>query len=141
MSYLPWAVLALVGYTLVPVLLRIATTGPHAVPSDVATLLTNAMLVGVVGVLVALTDQPVVTHLRGPNAGYMFVAGLCLTVGILAYYRALARGPVSVVTPIFGMFLVTSSIIGIAVLGEAPTPRKLLGIALAVVAIGLVSIE
>jgi len=39
------------------------------------------------------------------------------------------------------MFLVTSSIVGIAALGEAPTPRKLLGIALAVVAIALVSIE
>jgi transporter family protein len=141
MSYLPWAVLALVGYTLVPVLLRIATTEPHAVPSDVAMLLTNGLLVSVVGTLVVATDQPVVPHLRGPNAGYVLAAAVCLTVGILAYYRALARGPVSVVTPIFGMFLVTSSIIGIAVLGEAPTPRKLLGIVLAVVAIGLVSIE
>ena len=141
MSYLPWAVLALVGYTLVPVLLRIATTGPNAVPSDVAMLLTNGLLVGVVSTLIAVTDQPVVPHLRGPNAGYILAAGICLTVGILAYYRALARGPVSVVTPIFGMFLVTSSILGIAVLGEAPTPRKLAGIVLAVVAVALVSIE
>ena len=133
--------LALVGYTLVPILLRIATTGPNAVPSDVALFLTNGLLISVVAVFVGVTDQPVVPHLRGPNAGYVFAAGICLTVGILAYYRALARGPVSVVTPIFGMFLVTSSIIGIAVLGEAPTPRKLLGITLAVVAIALVSIE
>jgi transporter family protein len=141
MSYLPWALVALVGYTLVPVLLRVATTGPNAVPSDVAMLLTNGLLIGVVGTLVVATDQPVVSHLRGPNAGYILAAGVCLTVGILAYYRALARGPVSVVTPIFGMFLVTSSILGIAVLGEAPTPRKLAGIVLAVVAVALVSIE
>jgi len=141
MSYLPWALLALVGYTLVPVLLRVATTGPNAVPSDVAMLLTNGLLISVVSTLVVATDQPVLSHIRGPNAGYILAAGGCLTVGILAYYRALARGPVSVVTPIFGMFLVTSSILGIAVLGETPTPRKLLGIVLAVAAVALVSIE
>ena len=141
MSYLPWAIVALLGYTLVPVLLRVATTGPNAVPSDVAMLITNVLLVGVVGVLVGVTDQPVVPHLRGPKAAYILAAGGCLTLGILAYYRALARGPVSVVTPIFGMFLVTSSILGIAVLDEPLTGRKLLGIAFAVLAVYLVSVE
>jgi len=83
----------------------------------------------------------VTPHLDSPKLWYTLAAGLFLGVGILAYYRALSLGPVSVVTPVFGMFLVTSSIIGIAVLGESLTTRKLLGIALAVVAVYLVTFE
>ena len=67
----------------------------------------------------------------------MIGAGLFLTVGILAYYRALSTGPISVVTPIYGMFLVGSSIIGIVALGDPLSIRKATGIALAVVAIYL----
>jgi transporter family protein len=141
MSYLPWAILALGAYTLVPVLMRVATTGPNAIPSDVATMLSNLVLVVVAGVVIVGTGQQVTPHLDSPKLRYPIAAGVFLGIGILAYYRALSLGPVSVVTPVFGMFLVTSSIVGIAVLGEPLTPRKLLGIALAVVAVYLVTVE
>ncbi|ERH07684.1 MAG: putative membrane protein [Halonotius sp. J07HN4] len=141
MSYLPWAIVALVGYTLVPVLLRIATTGPDAVPSDVAVIISNTVLLLFATTIVIGTDQQVTTHLSSPKLWYVVAGGLCLAVGILAYYRALALGPVSVVTPVFGMFLVTSSVVGIAVLGEALTARKTVGIGLAVIAVYLVTVE
>jgi Predicted membrane protein len=141
MSYLPWAIVALVGYTLVPVLLRIATTGPDAVPSDVAVIISNTVLLFFATTVVIGTDQQVTTHLSSPKLWYVVAGGLCLAVGILAYYRALALGPVSVVTPVFGMFLVTSSVVGIAVLGEALTARKTVGIGLAVIAVYLVTVE
>ena len=141
MSYLPWAIVALVGYTLVPVLLRIATTGPDAVPSDVAVIISNTVLLLVATTVVIGTDQQVTTHLSSPKLWYVIAGGLCLAVGILAYYRALALGPVSVVTPVFGMFLVTSSVVGIAVLGESLTARKTVGICLAVIAVYLVTVE
>ena len=47
----------------------------------------------------------------------------------------------SVVSPIFGMFLVLSSIIGITFLNESLTARKAAGILLGVVAVYLVSVE
>jgi Predicted membrane protein len=141
MSYLPWAIVALVGYTLVPVLLRIATTGPDAVPSDVAVIISNTVLLFFATTVVIGTDQQVTTHLSSPKLWYVIAGGLCLAVGILAYYRALALGPVSVVTPVFGMFLVTSSVVGIAVLGEPLTTRKAVGIGLAVIAVYLVTVE
>ena len=56
----------------------------------------------------------------------MYAAGilLAIAIAIVTYYRALELGPVSVVTPIFGTFLVLSSIIGIAFLDEPFTLRK-----------------
>ena len=85
MSYLPWAIVALVGYTLVPVLLRIATTGPDAVPSDVAVIISNTVLLFVATTVVIGTDQQVTTHLSSPKLWYVIAGGLCLAVGILAY--------------------------------------------------------
>ncbi len=69
----------------------------------------------------------------------MYGAGIALTVGIIAYYYALEAGPVSVVVPVFGTFLVLSSLIGIVALDEEFTIRKAAGIVLAGAAIWLVS--
>jgi len=141
MSYLPWALGALAAYTLVPLLMRVATTGADAIPSDVATIISNSVLVvGALAVIVG-TDQRVTPHLSSSKIPYALAAGICLAIGILAYYRALSLGPVSVVTPVFGMFLVTSSIFGMALLDEPVTARKIAGIGFAVFAVYLVTIE
>ncbi|MGM0604918.1 MAG: EamA family transporter [Halobacteriota archaeon] len=141
MNYLPWAILALAAYTVVAPLMRIATTGDGALPSDVATMISNTVLVVAAAGVVLATNQSLSTHLTSPKVPYALAAGLFLAVGILAYYRALSLGPVSVVTPVFGLFLVTSSILGIVALGEGATARKLLGIGFAVLAVYLVTVE
>jgi len=141
MSYLPWALGALGAYTLVPLLMRVATTGPDAIPSDVATVISNSILVvGALAVVVG-TDQNVTPYLSSQKIPYAVAAGVFLAVGILAYYRALSLGPVSVVTPVFGMFLVTSSIFGMAFLDEPVTARKIAGIGFAVLAVYLVTVD
>lgn len=137
-SYLVWAFLALVSYTLVSPLVSFAS---RDVPSNVVALITNGILaVAALGVVIYASD-PVVPYLTHPKAPYMYAAGIALTVGILAYYRALALGPVSIVVPIFGMFLVGSSAIGIVFLEESLTARKVVGIGLAVLAVYLTSVE
>lgn len=141
MNYLPWAVVALAAYTLVPLLMRVATTGSDAIPSDVATIISNTILIVAALAVVVGTNQRVAPHLGSSKLPYAVAAGVFLAIGILAYYRALALGPVSVVTPVFGLFLVTSSILGIVILGESVTARKLLGIGFAVLAIYFVTIE
>ncbi|WP_129117026.1 EamA family transporter [Halegenticoccus tardaugens] len=141
MNYLPWAILALAAYSLVAPLMSVATTGQVKVPSDVAALFANSILVVVTVGVIAYTDQGIAGYLTHPKSPYIYAAGVCLAVGILAYYRALALGPVSVVAPIFGMFLAVSSLIGVAFLHESLTARKLLGIAFAVLAVYLVSVE
>lgn len=137
-GYLPWAFLGLLAYTFVAPLMKVATS---AIPSNVAVFISNLILVGAAGVVVLFTDGSVTPYLTHPKAPYAYAAGLALAVGIIAYYRALAVGPVSVVTPIFGMFLVTSSLIGITVLGESLTIRKAAGIGFAILAVYLTAIE
>ncbi len=138
MNYLPWAILALLAYTFVAPLMSLATA---EVPSNVAVLISNSVLVIATVAVVAVSREPVFEYLTHPDIPYALAAGICLSVGILAYYRALAMGPVSTVVPIFGMFIVTSSIIGIAALDEPLTARKAAGIVLAVVAVYLTAVE
>jgi transporter family protein len=141
MNYLPWALLALFSYSLVPPLISVATTGSVRIPSNVAALFTNLILVIGTVIVVAYNREEALTYVTHPMFKYVALAGVFLLVGILAYYRALSLGPVSVVTPIFGMFLVVSSAISIALLSESLTARKVVGILLGVVAVYLVSVE
>ena len=138
MNYLLWALLALVAYTFVAPLMSVATT---EVPSDVAVFITNTMLAVAALAVAVFSREDVTAYLTHTYAPYMYAAGICLAVGILAYYRALALGPVSVVVPIFGMFIVTSSLIGFAVLDEPLTARKAAGIGFAALAIYLTAVE
>ncbi|WP_255152307.1 EamA family transporter [Halorarius halobius] len=138
MNYIVWVVIALVGYTFVPPLMNLAT---QEIPSDVATFGVAAMLATTAFGLSALAREPVVDHLTGPSAVYVLGAGVCITVSILAFFRALSLGPVSVVVPVFGLFLVTSSLVGVALLGEPLTVNRAVGIGLAMLAIVVISLD
>ena len=138
-TYLPYALLAMGAYALVSPLMRVATTGPNAVPSDAAVVVSNTLLIGMAIGVVWYTGQGFTEHLHSPKVIHVLAAGVFLGIGILALYRALALGPVSVVTPIFAMFLVFSSVIGFLFLGESFTARKALGIVFAALAVYLVS--
>lgn len=136
MNYIAWSLLALLTYALVAPLVSLAT---NEIPSEVVVVTTNGILVIAAAILLLVSDVSVGEYVTHDAAPYMYAAGGMLAISIIAYYRALELGPVSVVVPIFGMFLVLSSIIGIAVLDEAFTARRVLGIGLAGVAIWLVS--
>jgi transporter family protein len=137
-GYLTYSVVALAAYTLVSPLTKLAT---RDLSSDAVAAVTNGMLAVVALGLTLYAGDSIVETVTHPDRIYVLAAGLCLSVGIVAYYRALKLGPVSVVVPIFGMFLVTSSLVGIAFLNETLTLRKGLGIVLAVVAVVLVTTE
>jgi transporter family protein len=136
MNYLAWALLAMAGYTLVAPLMKVALAD---IPSTVALVVSNTILLGVAGAIVAVTEPEPLSHLSHPKMVYVLAAGVCLTVGIYSYYRALELGPVSIVVPIFAMFIVTSSIVGILFLDEAFTLQRGAGIALGMVAVYLVA--
>ena len=138
MRYLVWATIALLGYTAVPPLVKLATAD---IPSDVVVLISNGILVIAAVGIILTSDVSVTPYLTHERSIYAYGAGIALTVGIISYYRALAAGPVSVVVPVFGMFIATSSIIGIAFLDEPLTGRKVAGIGLAVAAVYLTSVE
>jgi drug/metabolite transporter (DMT)-like permease len=72
------------------------------------------------------------------NAVWAVVAGLCGAIGIVALYRALALGAMSVVSPIIAAQVVVPVTVGL-VLGERPGAVAWAGIVLAAGGVALVS--
>lgn len=134
MNYLAWAAVALVCYSVFTPLASLAT---NSAPSHVVALVTNGILASAAAAVTLYRGDAVAPYLSGRTALYIAGAGAFLTVAILAYYRALAGGPVSVVVPVFGSFIVVSSALGVAFLGEPLTVRKVAGVALTIAGVYL----
>jgi drug/metabolite transporter (DMT)-like permease len=83
--------------------------------------------------LIAGQPSPDFWHTLGPILG-----GVASAVGVVAFYRALAIGAMSVVTPIIATQAVVPVAVGLA-LGERPGAPAYLGMALAVGGVVLVS--
>ena len=137
MHYLTLSLFALACYSLVAPLVKLAAQ--QGAPPYIAVVLTNTILVFTAllvgwnrGALFDLTMPP-------KSLGLLLVAGVLLGLSVTAYYLALSRGPISVVVPIFGLFIVSSSIAGVVLFGETLTTSRLLGILFALAAIYLVS--
>lgn len=135
--YVPLAVLSFAAYSLVAPLLSVAMVD---IPTPTAVFLSNAVLLLVVGTVILVRREPLRPYLAHPYRRLLVLMGLLLTVGLLSYYRALALGPVSVVVPIYGLFIVISSAIGVLALEERLTPRKAAGVGCSVLAIILISL-
>jgi transporter family protein len=138
MRYLIWALVALLGYTFVPPLMNLAT---REVPSTVATFAAASMLAGTALFFALVGREPIIGSLTSSHGWYVLAAGVFLAISVLSFFQALSVGPVSVVAPIFGLFLVTSSVIGVVMLDEPMTLQRGLGILLAMLAIVLLSFE
>ncbi|MFC6768428.1 EamA family transporter [Natrinema soli] len=135
--YLGLSLFACLTYSLVAPLLSIAMTD---LSSTMAVFLSNSVMFVVVGLVIVSRGLSVRPYLRHPRTPHLVVMGVLLTVGLLTYYRALALGPVSIVVPIYGLFIVVSSLVGIVAFDETVTVRKLAAIGLSVVAIALMSL-
>ena len=137
MRYLAWTLLALVTYSFVPPLMGATTT---RVSTPVATFVGAGML-SATGLALALANGDPLTQSVTEHWLYVFGTGIVLTVGVFSFVNALSMGPVSVVTPIFGLFLVISSIVGAVFFGESLTLQRIAGMGFAVLAILLISFE
>jgi len=67
------------------------------------------------------------------------MSGTLLTVGLTCFFYALGLGQASIAVPIGRMGLAMTALLALVFLGEPPTPRKLLGIGCAGVAVWLLS--
>lgn len=135
--YLVHAVVALTAYSLVAPLLKVAM---ETIPSQTAVFLSNFVMFVLVGAVLLYQRTSPVPYLTHPKTPYIVAWGAILAVALLAYYRALELGPVSVVVPIYGLFIAVSSVIGFIALDETLTRRKAAGIGFAVLAIVLMSL-
>jgi bacterial/archaeal transporter family protein len=134
MNYIGWALLGMVGYSATTLFVKLATRD-HALPAfnvlAVSVLIVTA-LVWTVTISSGLWTRPVLNSFRSVNGIWTIAAGVALAIAVSSLFRALSLGPASVVVPIYGMFIVGGSVLGVMVLGEAVTPTKAIGIALAI---------
>ena len=135
--YLVFSLVAFAAYSLVAPLLKVAM---ETIPSTVAVFLSNSIMFLLLGTMLVYTKTSPGSYFRHPKTPLIVAWGVALAVGLLAYYRALALGPVSVVVPIYGLFIAVSSAIGVALFDETLTKRKVAGVVLAVIAIVLMSL-
>ncbi len=129
MNYVLWAVLAMGTYGVMAVLLKVALKD---MPFEVPLVIMNTILVVAGIVLVVVRGQSVLAHLSfsWPTL-VVIMAGVALTVSVVAFYTALSRGPTSVVVPVFAMNFAVASVLGFVFLGEIVTITRVLGIVLA----------
>ena len=91
----------------------------------------------VIAVTVAVAGEP------APDAGfvpYAAVAGLAGVCGLIAFYRGLASGKMSVVAPISSMAVLVPVVVGIAT-GDRPSAVQAVGAAVGIAGIALASRE
>ena len=136
MNYVLWAIVAMVSYSFAFLFIKVALRGLPtftALPISIVTLMVTATALSTV-----FGEWRIPEHTTR-HVGFAFVGGLFLASAVLGYFQALSAGPVSIVVPIFGMFLVGGATLGIVFLGEPLTAKKALGIAFGAMAVVLIA--
>jgi bacterial/archaeal transporter family protein len=140
-SYLLWAGIGMIGYSVTALLVKLATQSGRF-SSYFVLMVSSAMVVA---------TSTTITILRGDirafsrdNFGstdglFALGTGVALVVAVVFYFLALSEGPASVVVPIYGMFIVGGAILGLIFLHEPFTLRKALGILLAAISVYLIA--
>ena len=135
MSYLPLALITMVGLGVHYFLAKLIS--PHISAPAIALLGAVAYFPIVLG-YIYFTKTPIMPEQK-VYVLYAILIAIPMVVAVLALYLAIAKGPVSVVMPIYGLNAMVTAILGIIVLHEPVTVPKVVGLVLAVVAIILLS--
>ncbi|MFD6189155.1 EamA family transporter [Streptomyces sp. NPDC060275] len=102
-------------------------------PALTVVVVSQSIAVAVLGVVVAATGA---WSEGSPHLWFAVAAGLVGPVAMLAFYRALAMGPMGVVSPLGSLGVAVPVTVGL-VLGERPGPPQLAGILVAVAGVVL----
>lgn len=142
MGYISWALVGMIGYSAVTLFVKLATRSGNF-PSYLV-LAIATVIVAIAAVSISLLHGDFRTFVAANDLTkssilWSYAAGVALTVAVVSLFRALSLGPASVVVPVYGMFIVGGSILGIVFLGEPLSVRKILGIGLAAVSVLLIT--
>ena len=140
-SYLLWAVIGTIGYSVTATMVKLATQSGRF-SSYFVLMVSSAMVVA---------TSTTITILRGDMRAFsrdnfgstdgLFALGtvVALVIAVVFYFLALSEGPASVVVPIYGMFIIGGAALGLVFLHEPFTLRKALGILLAAISVYLIA--
>ncbi len=126
-----WLVWALLSATFAALTAILAKIGIANVDSDFATLFRTIVVVVALGALVAFTGKwqnPATLSSR--SVLFLTLSGLATGASWFCYFRALKVGEASQVAPVDKLSVVLVALFAVAFLGERPSPREWVGIAL-----------
>ena len=140
-SYLLWAVIGMIGYSVTAMLVKLATQSGRF--SSYFVLMVSSAMVVATSTAITILRGDMKTFSRDNLAtvdGMLVLgAGVALVIAVVFYFLALSEGPTSIVVPIYGMFIVGGAVLGLIFLHEPLTSRKALGIVLAALSIYLIA--
>ena len=140
-SYIYWALLGMVGYSLTTLFTKLAERSGEV--SSYMVLAVSSIIVAIFAIaIVAFRGElePLVYDLEKGTLAWAIAGGIALTVAVTSLFHALSLGPANVVVPIYGMFILGGSLLGVLFLGEPMTWNKIVGLAAAVIGVVLISI-
>jgi transporter family protein len=140
-SYVLWALLGMAGYSFMTLFVKLAERS-----SEVSTYMVMAVTTTIVCIVaiaaIALRGEfkSLLFELETPPLLWAIAGGIALTIAVFALFHALSLGPANVVVPIYGMFIVGGSLLGVLFLGEPMAWHKLAGLIAAVAGIVLIAL-
>ena len=121
-----------------------ATGGTSGGPTweSVCGVVTDSRAIQPGNLFVALRGElrPLLFEIERPPLLWAIAGGIALTIAANALFHALSLGPANIVVPIYGMFIVGGSVLGVLVLGEAMPWHRVVGLIAAVIGVILISI-
>jgi transporter family protein len=137
MSYVLWAVLAMIVYGFATFSLKVVFKTIH--PALGLTIVNIfVVLAGVGWVVITGTTAYRNVGFNAPTA-LMLGAGVLLAAAIVSFYKALSMGPASVVVPIFALSMTVAAALGMTLLNEPVSATRIAGLILAAAAIVLLT--
>ena len=126
-----WASFALGSAFFAGLTAVLAKIGVEDVPSNLATLIRTVVIFGFTALLISLRREwPQPGQLTLRSVTFLAVSGLTTGLSWLCYYRALQRGPASLVAPLDKLSLVVAVLLAVLVLRERLTAWQWLGASL-----------
>ena len=126
-----WFYWALLSATFAALTAIFAKVGIAGVDSDLATLVRTAIIIVVLAAFVVLTGKWTNPMALPPRTWlFLGLSGLATGASWVCYFRALQIGEASKVAPVDKLSLVLVAVFAFAFLGERPSVREWLGIAM-----------
>jgi len=140
-SYIFWALLGMVGYSLTTLFVKLAERSGAVSNYMVLAVSTTIVSIFAIGIVIGRGElKPLIFDLERGTLAWAIAGGIALTVAVSSLFHALSLGPANVVVPIYGMFIIGGSLLGVLFLGEPMTWNKIVGLAAAVLGVVLISI-
>ena len=139
-SYILWALLGMAGYSLMTLFVKLAErSGSVSVYMVLAVSTTIVTICAIVAVAVRGELRALIFDLETPPLLWAIAGGIALFIAATSLFHALSLGPANVVVPIYGMFIVGGSLLGVLFLGEPMGWHKIAGLVAAIIGVVLIA--